>query len=159
MSVRQINLAMKTSAALMLLASALLLIGAAMTPLDNRVADSVDASVAKTESSSSISDLPPLEDFAPVFAAHLRGQTSEPAAPAVASSGSLTLVGTVGDNVALVHSGSETEARVVGEKFAGGEIVAVRAGEADIRTNDGVVTIRKTPEATEPNFIRGGTQR
>ena len=65
----------------------------------------------------------------------------------------------MGDNVALVRSGGETESRLIGEKFPGGEIVAVRAGEADIRTNDGVVTIRKTPEATEPNFIRGGTQR
>lgn len=158
MSIRQINFTMKAAAGVMLLASAAVLAGSMLMPLDTRVAGPVDPSIAKTESSSSASDLPPLEDFAPVFAAHLRGQTVA-AAPVLASSGSLTLVGTVGDNVALVRSGSETEARVVGEKFAGAEIVAVRAraGEADIRTSDGIVTLRKSPDATEPNFIREGT--
>jgi hypothetical protein len=143
----------------MLAASAAVIAGSMLMPLDTHVASSVDSSNVKTESSSSASDLPPLEDFAPVFAAHLRGQTIA-AASAVASSGSLTLVGTFGDNVALVRSGSETEARVVGEKFAGAEIVAVRAraGEADIRTSDGIVTLRKSPDAAEPNFIREGTR-
>src|SRR5436853_1764869 len=133
MSIRQINLLMKASAGMMLVASALVIAASMLMPLDTRVASSVDPSAVKTTSSSSASDLPPLEDFTPVFAAHLRGQTIAPA-PAAASSGSLTLVGTVGDNVALVRSGSETEARVVGEKFAGAQIVAVRAraGEADI---------------------------
>jgi hypothetical protein len=157
MSIRQINLLMKAAAGVMLVASAVLLAAAALMPLDKRAASSVDQGIAKTESSSSAPDLPPLEDFAPVFAAHLRGQTIAPA-PTVASSGSLTLVGTIGDNVALVRSGNDTEARVVGEKFAGAEIVAVRAGEADIRTSSGLVTLRKAPESSEPSFIREGAQ-
>ena len=153
------HLLMKAAAGLMLVASAVVLAGAFLIPLENGEAVSAGPSAAKNSVDSSASDLPPLEDFAPVFAVHLRGQTGAPAAPAVASSGSLTLVGTVGDKVALVRSDGETEARLVGEKFAGGEVVAVRAGEADIRTSDGIVTLRKTPDATEPNFIREGTQR
>src|SRR2546430_4828103 len=157
MTIRQINLLMKAAAALMIVASAVVRTGAMMMPLDDSRALSSEQRVGKAESSSSAPDLPPLEDFAPVFAAHLRGQTVAPA-PALASSGSLTLVGTVGENVALVRSGGETEARLVGEKFAGGEVVAVRAGEADIRTSDGVVTLRKSPDAAQPDFIRRGIQ-
>src|SRR2546423_4162779 len=134
MTIRQINLLMKASAGVMVVASAIGLVGAMTMPLDNRMASSVEQSAAKTESSSSAPDLPPLEEFAPVFAAHLRGQTIAPA-PVLASSGGLTLVGTVGDNVALVRSGGGTEARLVGEEIAGGGNVAAPPGARHVRTS------------------------
>ena len=78
--------------------------------------------------------------------------------PSATTAAGLTLVGTIGDKIALVQTNDNVEARAVGERFDGAELLAVRAGEADVRTSSGVVTLRKPAEAPQPQYIHGGRQ-
>jgi hypothetical protein len=156
MTSQRINLLCKSVAAVLTLIAAIVVVGAFIVPL--RVDTTSDASGASSEraNASGASDLPPLTDFEALLSISLRGQNSAPSTqPALATASGTTLVGTVGDRIALVRgSGSgEVEARMVGERFDGVELVAVRAGEADMRTADGIVTLKKQPDEQTPEYI------
>jgi hypothetical protein len=156
MTIRQINVTMTLAAAMMVAGGAIALAAAMWLPLGTSSSVSNVPPTNNSSAASTTSDLPPLESFDVVFNAPLRPQVTASASPVATSAAGMTLVGTVGDKVALVQSDNNVEARLVGERFDGNEILAVRAGEADVRTRDGVVILRKSAEAAQPQYIRGG---
>jgi hypothetical protein len=156
MTIRQTNLAMKLAARLMIGGGLVALATAMLLPLETRSTTSNTLPANNSSAASTANDLPPLESFDVVFTAPLRPQVTASSSSVATSAAGMTLVGTVGDMVALVQSNNNVEARLVGERFDGNEILAVRAGEADVRTGNGVVTLRKSAEAQQPQYIHGG---
>jgi hypothetical protein len=161
MSSRQINTLLKTLAAIMIIVAVVVVVGSIVVPVKTDPSQQITETTSARDNAAA-SDLPPLSEFEPVFTASLRGSSVAPSTqPALASAAGLTLVGTVGDRVALVRGAGteEVEARLVGEKIDGNELVAVRAGEVDMRTADGVVTLKKQPDTQTPEYIHGAKQQ
>jgi hypothetical protein len=156
MTIRQTNLAMKLAAAVMIAGGLIAFAAAMVLPLEINSPPADRSSTASLNVGSTATDLPPLESFDAVFNAALRPQAVTSSSPVAASAAGMMLVGTIGDNVALVQSNNNVEARIVGERFDGNELLAVRSGEADVRTSDGMVTLRKSAEAAQPQYIHGG---
>jgi hypothetical protein len=157
MTLRQITLAMKIATALMIGGGFVALGAAILLPLESNSSASNLPASSNTTATSIATDLPPLESFDVVFNAQLRPQVTASLSSATTAAG-LTLVGTIGDKIALVQSNDNVEARAVGERFDGAELLAVRAGEADVRTSNGIVTLRKAADAPQPQYIHGGRQ-
>ena len=156
MTIRQINHLMRASAVAMIACGAVAIAAAIFVPLDAHKPALVTGEKAQpVGAASTITDLPPLDQFAAVFSAQLRGQPGAASTPVTSASG-LTLVGTIGDQIALVRSGDDTEARSIGEHFDGGQVIAIRNGEADLRTTDGIVTLHKQAEEPAPDYIHTG---
>lgn len=174
MTVRRINLILRASSMIMIAGAAGAIVSSVVLPLeiDNPAADaangsSADADLARSVSSagagsslarSPLNDLPPLDQFASVFSAQLRGQSIAHSSTVTSAAG-LTLVGTIGDHLAIVRTGDDTQVRSVGEQFEGGQIIAVRDGQADLRTPAGVLTLRKQADAAAPEYIHGDLHR
>jgi hypothetical protein len=156
MTIRQINHLMRAAAITMIAGGVVAIAAAVFVPLNgSKLGSAIDSSAQSRSVSSPPTDLPPLDQFAPVFSAQLRGQPGTTSTPVTSATG-LTLVGTIGDQIALVRSGDDTEARAIGEHFDGGQVIAIRNGEADLRTSDGIVTLHKQAEEPAPEYIHTG---
>lgn len=148
-----------------------------LLPLDGRSDDEADvvrqAGPATRTASAGGPGLPPLESFAPVWTARLRrpfavAETSPPASvvptPAAVRSAAtaadqppppLTLVGTIGDALALLRApDGSVEVRAVGESVAAATVLAVRPAQVDLRYNGRLVTLRRPADSPEPDPLR-----
>ena len=102
---------------------------------------------------------PTLAGYDSVWTLRLRQPLNAPAAaPAVAAAPKpvaapaqfpVTLVGTVGDSLAMLKMpNGEVQVKRVGESAGGAKIVAVRRAQADVQLNGQLVTLHKPKEPT-----------
>jgi hypothetical protein len=84
-----------------------------------------------------------------VAAAAAPAAVAQPQPPPPSATPGITLVGTIGDGTAMFRVGDgNVIVRSVGQRVGDAEVVAIRAGEAQLRTGGGIVTIRKNPTTT-----------
>jgi hypothetical protein len=157
-SVRRINFALWTSAALMAAGVAAVLPLALLLPVEV-IPEAAAPGVNRSAATRSATDrLPQLAAFEPVWKLDLRKSLSGevaatpqavPAAASVDGGLPITLVGTIGDSLALVKTrGGEVEVMAVGETAAGVKIVSVRPSQIDVEFAGQVVTLTKPKEPT-----------
>jgi hypothetical protein len=155
MGARRINQILWSVAALLGVAAAAVLMLAMTLPLDVRAVEPTAGRAAATQESSA----PTLAPLEPVWNLRLRGELPAPAAqhePRVASAEvapaggdgvPVTLVGTVGDSLAMLRGqGGTVEVRAVGETLDGVQVLEVRPARVSVRYNGRVVTLDKPPE-------------
>lgn len=167
MGPRRINFLLKGAAALLLMAATGVIAVGLMVPTGPQEEHLEVRTAASRPATSPVAQLPALPEFERVWSRRLRptfgkaGPGAEtgidaPAAMANAtaqpSGVGVTLVGTIGDSVALIRDGTgNVAAHVVGEAIAGaGTVVAVRPAEVDLQINGSRVTLRKAPEPELP---------
>jgi hypothetical protein len=153
-NVRRVNFALWSAAVLMTAVALGAVLLAMMLPVEVE-APRVRAERAATTRSSDDAVLA-LATFEPVWNLALRrsfdaAQATTPvkeAGPAeVKSEGAITLLGTIGDTLALIQvAGGVVEVKGVGESAGGGKILAVRPAEVDVEVGGKVVTVRKVKE-------------
>ena len=153
---RQINLMLWTAAACLCGIAGLVLILGVMLPAKvDATAAAVSPAGDKRPVPSAQASLPPLESFESIWAKPLRralvdapvsAQPVLPAGSVVAAPGAvpLTLVGTIGNSLAMLQSLSgAVDVKGVGQQLAGAEITAIRPGEVDVRYNGLALTLTK----------------
>ena len=154
MTTRKTNTILRTIAAMFIGGGAMAIAVAMIAPIGLETVGPTSADPSNNPRiAASTSDVPPLDQFEPIFAALQAQPEASTTPPAVTSAGGLTLVGTVGDRIAMIRNGGETEVKSIGDRIDNAELIAVRSGEIDMRTPDGVVTLRKPSESTDPEFI------
>ena len=170
MNHRRVNLMLRASAGLLALLAVGAVVGGLLSPLPTGESDGIEVARARPVSRPTAAALPPLPEFERVWNRRLRpsfdtvtaandGTSSVVAAPATASpavsASAISLVGTIGENIALIRDASgSVEARQVGETIAGvGTVVAVRPSEVDLQQDGRRVTLRRAPETPEPSPI------
>ena len=132
------------------------------SPDDRRVSAATRPSTA----TSAAGTMPPLASFASIWSAPLRrlnlqgpagqsGMSSPRAAPAAPAATAvvvapLTLVGTIGDSLALLRrADGVVEVREVGDEIAGAIVLAVRRSQVDLRINGRAVTLDRPAVAQQ----------
>jgi hypothetical protein len=155
MTVRRVN-------AILWLCAIALAIGAAAAPIAAwlmpiQTADARAAAPRARQRSSNVNPaLPPIEAFEPVWKAPLRRPlvdapaASQEQVTAVSSDAAglpVTLVGTVGDSLAMLRAADgSVDVRAAGETLGEVEVVSVKPGQADVRFNGQIVRLQTPKE-------------
>jgi len=130
-----------------------------ITPVEQNEGVPVVVAPAATRPASAAATGPSVAAYQRVWDLKLRqpldAGASQPATPLVAAAKAqaqggglpVTLVGTVGDSVAMLKMpNGDVQVKRVGEMAAGGRLVAVRPAQADLQVNGRVVTLQKPKE-------------
>jgi hypothetical protein len=175
MTSRQINLLLRISA-ISLGAIAILSVALAILlpmQINSPQSDRTKKTSATTMPSGPIA-LPPLESFAAIWANPLRRPLNEPAndpqspeaiaaqqatAAATGALPSITLVGTIGESLAMLRGLDGTVwALSVGDQFDGATVMAIRPSQVDVRINNRTLTIDKPKEPGAGISIHGPSE-
>ena len=152
MSVRRINLLLWTCAAALAAGAAAVLALAVMLPVEV-APEAVGSGTSRLPATRPSTDrLPQLASFEPVWNLDLRksltttvatSQAQAVTAAAKTDNGlPITLVGTIGDSLALVKTrGGEVEVKAAGESAAGVKIVSVRPSQVEVEFGGQVITL------------------
>jgi hypothetical protein len=154
-SARRINLILRTLAVAMTAGAIGALAWAFLSPVKVDTDSAGLRRMAPAASAPAADSLPPLASFEPIWKLDLRKPLDgapaaaplarQAAATAPANNGiPITLVGTIGDSLALVRTADgAVEVKAVGESAAGAKIVSVRPSQIDVEFAGQVVTLRK----------------
>jgi hypothetical protein len=164
MTARQINQALWITAACLCGIAALVLVLGVLLPVNAKPpADEVSKSAGKHSTPGEQASLPSLESFESIWPKPLRRpMVDAPVAPpaptgpgiAVAGAVPMTLVGTIGNSLAMLQTPDGTIAlKGVGEQLAGADVVAVRPGEVDLRYGGRDLTLTKPKDASQAGMI------
>ena len=158
MNVRRVNFAMWTAAALMTAAALAVIALAVFIParVDVRPIARTNVPAASRATDDAVLAL---ASYEPVWTLELRKPLNGEAAPAVATApvtpaqannpAAMTLVGTIGDTLALIQTQAGViEVKAVGESIGGAKILAVRPSEVDLEAAGQTTTLKKpkTPD-------------
>lgn len=161
MNPRRVQLLLRALSVLLVLAGGVV-VALTWMELPDRESMGDQRAPATRPATHAVASLPSLPDFETIWARRLRpsfgpavadgmtpGIATVPGAATPQTVAGVTLVGTIGSSVALVRDGAgNVEAHQVGETVAGGgEVVAVRPSEMDLRVNGQVVTLRRIADA------------
>ena len=151
MNVRQINLALQSAAVALASAALLSVIVGVLAPIETapKVATGLSTATPKDAAAA----LPSVDSFGPIFAKTLQGSSVTAAVnndPPPAETGvpvaQLTLVGSIGNSVALIKGPDGTVGMVeLGDDVDGAAVVAIRPSQVDLRLNGKVTTLTKVP--------------
>lgn len=173
MTARQINLLLRTAAAVVCGVGVLATAGLVVLPL--RVSAAHGQSVHPQDAPSSadvLTTLPPIESFSAAWTGPLRRPLVDVDAPPVetptvttnavaATSGStaqFALVGTVGTSLAMLRGpDGVVMVKGVGDLIAGAVVVAIRPTRVDLRMNGSIVTVEKPPTDAGPAMLSPAT--
>jgi hypothetical protein len=176
MNTRRINLALWVAAAGLAAAGVAVFAAGLLLPVD------VDG-LAAADGRGNVDDaagrlvtgrraLPPLAEFEPAWAARLRAPLAPATAPAggpaagpagdappvppAAASPPVTLVGTIGDALALLRApDGSVQVCAAGETLTGGAtVLAVRPAQVDVRYNGQLVTLHRAADAAAADPFR-----
>ncbi len=156
MTPRQLNLTLWSLTAILALAAAACAFWGLTSPVtvDASAPDPRRSTPSTTQSASSA--LPPLSAFEPLWSLPLRKPLTDssttagasnntqptPPQPAPGASLSFTLVGTIGDSLAMIRTATgQIEVKSVGEESAGAKIVAIRPYQIDVQFNGQLMTL------------------
>lgn len=155
MTIQRTNTMLRIAAALMIAGGVCAVAASLMMPINTAATISTNQIASQGANvNAARPNLPPLDQFEAIWARPLSGRRVAPSSqPAVTETSGLTLLGTVGDRIALMQNGGETEVHSLGEQIDGAELTAVRNGEVDLRTGNNVITLHKPAEATAQDFI------
>ena len=159
MSVRRINLLLWTCAAAMAAGAAAVLALAVMMPVEVTPLPGAARADRAPTTRAGTAGLPDLVAFEPVWKLDLRKSLTATVAPSQAQAVTaaaktdsglpITLVGTIGDSLALVKTrNGEVEVKAAGESAAGVKIVTVRPSQVDVEFGGQVVTLTIPKEPT-----------
>jgi hypothetical protein len=158
-NVRRANLVLWSATALLAAAAAGSVLLAVALPVEVNEQAARPAADRRAGPVAATRPAPAMDELRQAWEAPLRQQLVETAAkPPAAGDGAIatpsqapvpiTLVGTIGQTLALVkiNNTSVVEVRGVGEKIAGAEILAVRPAQVDVKFNGRMVTLKKAPD-------------
>lgn len=154
MNARNTNLALHAATALFALGTVAAIALGLLLPVESQ-APTVVATGGKVPATTQATDTLPLASFEPIFYLQLRRNLAE--MPAVATNKTpsitannanpsnlpITLVGTIGDSIALIQAGADIQAIAVGETSAGAKVLAIRPSQIDIEYAGQKITLNK----------------
>jgi len=165
MNARKLNFLMWTGAIALVACAIFVLVSGAVMPLETASPLVAHPGAPQSVAATSRSSPPASIDLARIGALRLRRPLAQPTAeqeittsapPPIATSSlpPLTLVGTIGDSLAMLQTpGGAVEVRGVGETIAGTTIVSIRPARVELQFNGRTVVLVKAAEPPAPASI------
>jgi hypothetical protein len=160
-SERRVNLLLWTLAGICTAGAVLSFAFAVLVPLESATGDTTVPATRPASQQLALRGMPALAEYEPIFSAVLRQPTtdapppSEPAvtvdvAPAAAADRpALTLVGTIGQSLAMLRNErGEIEVKGVGDVAGGAKVVSIRTSRVEMQHNGRSIVLEKPKEPT-----------